>query len=359
LNTVQSLPKDSIDFFNLIFSDGLGKRMVPEIALKLIAKQAPFPVFAFHETMIGSGATGGVVAKGEDVGIQLIKESLLAIDEGPFSPPRIVPAVSKTLFDWHYMDKFNIPVNKIPHDAELINLTPSLFDQYKIEIIAVTLVIFIMAFMLVMLFHSYRQKKYIAAELSTINEELEHRIDDRTINLKVANEALKKKEMDITQLMLTDSLTGLPNRRHFEDEFQREFNRSKRTNSDFCIAMCDIDNFKLVNDKYGHDVGDKVLIQVAKRINKAVRNTDFVARWGGEEFIVMYIDSDQTSAEYFAERVRTEIENLKLSFIEQNITISIGIAQRQKEDTLDNVMKRSDQALYHSKTEGRNRITFK
>jgi len=359
LKTVQGLPEDSIAFYNLIFSDGHGKRMIPEIALKAIAKQAPFPIFAFHETMIGSGAIGGVVAKGHEVGIQLIQESLLSIDRGPFSPPRVIPAVSTSLFDWHYIDKAEISIDKIPEDAELINLTPSLFDQYKIIIITISLAVFIMAFMLVILFHSYRQKKNIAARLSTINQELEHRVDNRTIKLKAANEALKKKEKDITQLMLTDSLTGLPNRRYFEDEFTREFNRSKRTDSDFCIAMCDIDYFKFINDTYGHDIGDKVLVEVADHINKVVRNTDFVARWGGEEFVIMYLNSDQTCAEYFAARVRTEIENLEFSFIEQNITISIGIAQREKGDKPEDVMKRSDQALYYSKTEGRNRITCK
>ncbi|MCU7837510.1 MAG: GGDEF domain-containing protein [gamma proteobacterium symbiont of Taylorina sp.] len=357
--TAKTLPKDAIGFYNLIFSDGLGNLILPKHALKIIADQVPFPIFAFHDSLIGSGATGGLVTKGEDVGIQIIQETLLALDKGPFNPPRIVPAKSSIIFDRSYMDRFNIVRSKLPENAEIINTTPSLMDKYKIEIIVFTLIIFIMAFMLTLLFYYYRQKEMFVAKLSIINKELEHRIDARTINLKKANETLQRKELEITKLMLADALTGLPNRRHFDNEYQREFNRSKRTGSDFCIALCDIDYFKLVNDAYGHDIGDNVLVSIAKCISDTVRKTDFAARWGGEEFIIIYIDSDRSAAEYFSERIRLAIENLNFKDVEKNMTISIGLAQRKKEDTLTDVLKRADQALYQSKSEGRNCINFK
>ena len=196
LKLAKKLPEDSIAFYNLIFTDGLGKRVVPMKALKTIAEQVSFPIFAFHETMIGSGAIGGFVAKGEDVGIQLIQESMLALDSGPFSPPRIVPAVSAALFDGYYMDKFNIPVSKLAEEAEVINLPPGLMEQYKNEITIISLVIFIMAFMLILLFYSYRQKGQFAAKLSMINKDLEYLIHTRTIKLKKANiEAFQAKKI--------------------------------------------------------------------------------------------------------------------------------------------------------------------
>ncbi len=354
--STKSLPKDAIGFYNLIFSDGLGKRMIPEEALKVIADQVPFPVFAFHETMIGSGATGGLVAKGEDVGIQLIQEAILALNKGPFKPPRIVPAKSTIIFDWSYMDRFNILRSKLPDNVKIINTTPSFIDKHKTEIIIVTFIVMAIFFLFLILLLRYRQNNKFATKLSTIDEELEQRVDERTLHLKIANDKLLEKEEDITQLMLTDALTSLPNRRHFEAEFQREFNRSKRTNIDFCIAMCDVDHFKLINDTYGHNIGDKVLVQIAKAICNSIRETDFVARWGGEEFLIMYIDSDITTALKFSERVRKAVESLSFRDMDQSVSISIGISQLYKGDITDDVLKRSDQALYQAKADGRNCI---
>ncbi len=359
LKVSKNLPKDSIGIFNLIFSDGNGSHMIPEDALQAIADNVPFPIFAFHETMIGSGATGGLVAKGENVGIQLIQESLLSLKSGPFNPPRIVSAESTLLFDGYYLNKFNISIKKLPKNSEIINTSPHLIESYQSEIIAVILFILALVFMVVMLFYYFRKKNIIVTELSVMKKVLERRVRERTIKLQNANKTLKIKETEITQLMLTDALTGLSNRRHFDIEFKREFDRSKRTNSDFCIAFCDIDYFKLINDTYGHGIGDKVLVRVAKSIHESIRKTDFVARWGGEEFVIMYIDSDLTTALHFTERVREVIESLEFNEFEESITISIGVTQRKKEDTIKDVIKRSDQALYQAKERGRNCIVSK
>ncbi len=352
------LPVNSVGFFSLIFSDGKGNRMVPETALQKIADQVPFPIFAFHETMVGSGATGGIVAKGEDVGVQLVREAMLALESVPFKPPRIVPAVSTTLFDGHYMDKFGISRDKLPESAEVINLSTDLLDQYYVELLAVIALIIFLSLMLVILFHYYNQKKQLSMELSMINNELEQRVDDRTQNLLMENDALHKKESEITQMMLTDLLTDLPNRRFFEDEVQREFKRSQRSNSDLCIAICDIDHFKQINDFFGHKVGDIVLTRLAQCINQTVRETDFVARWGGEEFVIIHIDTNRTAAEKLSERVRVAIEKLWLDELGKGVTISIGIAQRNEADTVSDLLHRSDMALYQSKSDGRNCVTF-
>lgn len=359
LTKVKTLPKQSVGFFNLIFSDGQGNRIVPENALQLIADQAPFPIFAFHETMIGSGATGGFVAKGEDVGIQLIKESLLALENGPFYPPRIVPAISTTLLDGYYMTKFHIPLNSQSHGTEIINRPAGLLTEYFYEFVIAGALIIILSLMLTILFFHNRQRKKLTDELELINEELEQRVSDRTQSLLEANNDLHRKETEITQMMLTDMLTSLPNRRHFEEEVRREFKRSERQNLDLSIAICDIDHFKQVNDNFGHNVGDIVLTRLAKCIDETVRQSDFVARWGGEEFVILYIDSNRHTALKLAERVRLAVQALKFEETGSGITISIGISQRLQGDTLDDLMQRSDQALYQAKSNGRNQTCFK
>jgi len=358
MEEVKKLPKNAVGFFSLIFSDGRGNRMVPEKALQRIADQARFPIYAFHETMVGSGAAGGVVAKGEDVGVQMLQEGMLALKSGPFSPPRVVPAVSTLLFDWHYLDKFGVSLDELPEDAEVINLKPDLLDEYYFEILAGVLVIIIQSILVALLVLYSRQKQKLTTELSTVNQNLEQRISRRTRTLTELNQALKRKEAEITHLMLTDPLTGIPNRRYFENELKREFKRSERTASGFCLAICDIDHFKSVNDTYGHDVGDEVLIRIAHCISENVRESDFMARWGGEEFVIMFVDSDRTTAERMAERVRKAVSDISFEDMDRRMTLSIGITQRLPGETLGDVMKHADQALYRSKEEGRNRITF-
>ncbi len=358
VKTVKSLPRNSVGFFNLIFSDGRGKRLIPEDALQVIANQAAFPIYAFHETMLGSGATGGVVAKGENVGIQMVQESMLAFQSGPFSPPRIVPAISTTLFDWNYLQKFGIDSDSLPDGAEVINQNPDLLDKYFYEIIGVLMVIVIQGLTTALLIFYSRQKKRLSIELSVTNKQLEQRVEERTHELQEMNKALKVKEEKITHLMLTDVLTDIPNRRFFEKEAEREFKRAQRTGSELCIAFCDIDCFKRVNDIYGHHTGDIVLTRIAACISKTIRSSDFVARWGGEEFVILFIESDLETAKSTAERVRLAVSEISFEMIKEPVTISIGISQRQPGDSLTDMMKHADSALYHSKDEGRNCISF-
>ena len=356
IDSLPHLPRDAVGFYNLIFSDGQGRLMVPETALATIAESAPFPIYAFHETMVGSGATGGIVAKGEDVGIAMVKESLTALFVGPFQPPRIVPAPSTALFDWHYLDRFGINPDHLPADAEMLNRQPRVLDVYFVEIIATLIVITMQAILVSMLVIYARQKRQLSNELKAVNLELEDRIDERTAQLVNANEKLVRKEKEITHLMLTDPLTNIPNRRCFEDEVSREFSRSERSNNDFCIGICDIDFFKQVNDDFGHDVGDQILVEVADTIQSTIRHADFVARWGGEEFVIMFIESDVESAYAIGERVRKKVRKLIFKGVDRPVTISIGLAQRHAGDQFRDLFKRADNALYTAKREGRDQV---
>ena len=184
LEKIKDLPSDSVGFFNLIFSDGKSKRMVPENALKQIAEVATFPIFAFHETMIGSGATGGYVAKGEDVGIQMMKEALMSLEHGPYTPPRIILAKSTLLFDANYMIKNNIDINSLPADAEVINKPQSLLEEYFYEFITAIVVIIIQGILLILLAVKNRQNLSLTQELESINLQQEDRIKRRTQELQ-------------------------------------------------------------------------------------------------------------------------------------------------------------------------------
>jgi diguanylate cyclase (GGDEF)-like protein len=146
----------------------------------------------------------------------------------------------------------------------------------------------------------------------------------------------------------TDPLTGLNNRRAMEESLEALFAMKERYNTEFSIAIVDIDQFKRLNDEHGHLFGDRVLQQVADVLDKSARETDSVARFGGEEFVVIMPHTDLAGSTVFAERFRVQsVDNLP-------VTVSIGVAGALPNDSLQTLMTRADAALYSAKSSGRN-----
>ena len=158
-------------------------------------------------------------------------------------------------------------------------------------------------------------------------------------------------------LSLTDELTELPNRRCFENEFNKEFLRAKRYKNNLTLVMFDIDHFKQVNDTYGHQCGDYILKQVSNAALQTFRQTDTVYRVGGEEFMVILTETDIEQCIIPLERFRKTIETLFLVFNNQNIniTVSIGACQYTPDiQTKEQLIEKTDSALYKAKNSGRN-----
>lgn len=153
-----------------------------------------------------------------------------------------------------------------------------------------------------------------------------------------------------------DELTKTYNRKLFNERMLEKIEMFKRYESIFCIALFDIDDFKFVNDNYGHDVGDKVLITVCEIIKEHIRNTDMLFRMGGEEFIIMYPKNTLDEALISTENIRTIISKSKI-LEDSKITISIGLTQVNKNDTVDSMYKRVDELMYFSKKNGKNQTT--
>jgi len=151
-----------------------------------------------------------------------------------------------------------------------------------------------------------------------------------------------------------DVLTGLYRREILYDLIEKEFHRSKRYGYHFSILMIDIDNFKKINDTYGHLFGDKVLKKVAETIRRTLRNSDIAIRYGGEEFLVILPHTDLESAKIVGERIRKTIERLDIDGIK--ITISIGIADNTLSSKLEDLIRKADQALYIAKRTGKNKV---
>lgn len=185
-------------------------------------------------------------------------------------------------------------------------------------------------------------------ELSTLNLGLENIIDERTVELHEAYEKMEK-------IAVTDALTHIYNRYFFNDALQNEINRANRYNSFFSLLMFDIDHFKQVNDVYGHDVGDQVLIKIVDIAASCLRGSDIFARIGGEEFMIILPQTTLESSIDIGERLRVSVQEYTFDNIGK-ITISLGVAQYRKEETFKEIVKRVDTALYDAKNNGRNRL---
>ena len=154
-----------------------------------------------------------------------------------------------------------------------------------------------------------------------------------------------------------DSLTGIYNRHKFIEEFNKELKRSDRHNHNIAFAIMDIDKFKHINDEYGHNIGDLVLKTLADVIKENIRETDCFARWGGEEFVLLLPETEQKGAIALAEKIRNAVEKKNFN-LASNVTISIGVSTYKKGEALESIYSRADKALYASKEQGRNRVTF-
>lgn len=155
-----------------------------------------------------------------------------------------------------------------------------------------------------------------------------------------------------------DLLTGIPNRRAYQERLRQELLRSNRDGNPFCLIIWDIDHFKSINDRYGHQTGDKVLACVAKKITQRLRKSDFTARFGGEEFVSLLPDCDTADTLRLVEQLRAEISHCD-HVTEQGpvqITISCGIAEFDPNESDNTLFARADAALYQAKQQGRNRV---
>lgn len=198
-----------------------------------------------------------------------------------------------------------------------------------------------------------------------ILDEIQHNIQHIIENFDIPDanklDVIKKINFMYTQtkqMSVTDSLTGLFNYRHFESEFEREFKRAKRYNNNLSVAIIDIDFFKKINDTYGHLCGDYILKEVAYIINENFRQTDYMFRYGGEEFAVILTETPFESAHIPLERLREKIENHKFIYDKEqiNLTVSIGYSSDKDFETTFDMFDNADKALYKAKNEGRNRV---
>ena len=152
----------------------------------------------------------------------------------------------------------------------------------------------------------------------------------------------------------TDVLTGLYNRKNMEDFIEYQLFIHHRQKKEFCLLFADIDYFKEVNDRLGHNLGDAVLKEFAELLKRESRNTDSIIRYGGEEFLLVLTDTTLEQAVSIAERIRYRVENHTFPSVSWKLTASFGIASAESNDSAEDLIKRADSRLYSAKNNGRN-----
>ncbi|MDD2652926.1 MAG: diguanylate cyclase [Sulfurimonas sp.] len=196
------------------------------------------------------------------------------------------------------------------------------------------------------------QKKWFLARVVPILNELREIVEFSAVFHDITNEKL------LAELYITDPLTKLYNRAHFDETINFIAKNQRKSDVDFILAIVDIDYFKRINDTYGHQVGDDALVCVAKNIKKSLRENDLVARWGGEEFVIMLKNVTLDEAQKIMEKVRSNIEK-NIVCHDIKVTASFGLTKYRENEEPKETFKRVDDALYEAKDGGRNRIVVK
>lgn len=192
-----------------------------------------------------------------------------------------------------------------------------------------------------------RKVSRIAEQLAEHEAKLEELVEERTHELEEKNRILE-------ELAITDPMTGLHNRRHFQAVLRSEIERYNRSQTPFSLIMMDVDYFKTINDLQGHEIGDEVLRALADLLREQVRKADTLARWGGEEFMLLAYGADTEGARHVAEKMRAACAGHDFG-VEQEVTMSFGICEYEPSLDCSSLLKQADMALYLAKERGRNR----
>ena len=366
---VRNYGKDSIILVTTYYSDVYGKVIDFENVSREVSKNSNVPVYHLYDLGLNNGAIGGNMISGKLQGESAAKMAVSVLKgENPDNIPIVAPRTTRNVFDFKQMERFGIPLSKIPENYEVINKPFSFFQTYRSLVFCVLGLFFLMAvFIVILLFNISkinRMKKELAErnhelsqiyeELSASDEELKQQYDEMLIN----HEKIMAAEEKLTCLAYHDVLTGLPNKLSLYEKSDN--NTLLLTNSTVALLFIDMDDFKYINDTMGHASGDQLIIKVSERLNSLLKEDCYLYRLSGDEFtIIIQNISGKADAEIFASHIlagfKEEFEVLKS---ELHISLSIGIAMYPEHGLkIEELLKNADIAMYKSKAAGKNKYT--
>lgn len=354
---VSQLPSDTAILLMAIHKDNLGQYFSFENELKELARISNVPIYGmWGGLMIGNGAIGGLMnapyEHGQDAGFL----ALTVLSGVPAKDISIQPKASfSPIFDYEQLVRFNIDMGRLPESSQLVNKPISVYETYKREINSIIIFVGVLIVIINLLLVNISRRIHIQKQLDALNKHLEDKVIARTQEIKQRNHELEDARKRMEELANTDALTGLGNRRAAQNEVESYVNRAKREGKMLSVALLDIDYFKRINDQYGHHVGDDVLFGFAQVVKKAIRPSDHVYRWGGEEFLILLPSTDLEFSSAVCNRISRDLHNhvFEKAGI---ITASIGVSSLMPTDDMDSLVNRADKLLYQAKDNGRDQV---
>ena len=340
LEEVTQYPDDTMIIYNLVFEDKSGVNLAPRKVVEKIARAAKVPVYAFYSTFLDSGIVGGHLSDANTAGRSALTALNDFIQLGQYSDNY---PVTGTFIDATVAARYGIETVGLGPDVRIVNKPKS----WWLLNISYLLWAFVAAILLTFLGLLW------AAKLRVMN----NRLTELNNRLLEAQQSLEETNIDLKKQSTIDPLTGLLNRRAMVPMLKQAIYECKRYETVSSLLLMDLDNFKSINDEFGHIAGDEVLVAVSSILNRESRVSDSLCRWGGEEFLILAKATPQTEVEPFAENIRKKIAALQFSF-NANVTLSIGICIVRAELTINELLEFADDAMYQAKREGKNCIVI-
>jgi len=354
---VSVLPEDTAVLMLAIHKDKLGRYFSFEKELPRLTDKSSVPVYGmWGALMIGHGVIGGMMNDPREHGKAAAYLALAILSGVPVTDIHVRDkAEYAPVFDYDVLKKFAIPFSRLPNSSRILNQPRSIYTEYRAEITVIALFMLILVIIINLLLINIRKRSQIKKQLDAMNQELEARVKARTEDLNARNSELEDARKRMEELAHTDPLTGLGNRRAGLEDLHGFVNRAKREGQAFSLAIIDIDFFKKVNDQYGHHVGDEVLVGFGQVLRRALRPSDRVYRWGGEEFLVVLPYTDMQFASAVCNRIVKSLHDQTFDQV-GTVTASIGVASLTHDDSLDTLLTRADGLLYKAKNNGRDQV---
>ncbi len=354
---VEGLPQNTAILMLAIHKDNLGQYFSFDEHLPLLTAKSKVPIYGmWGALMIGKGAIGGMMSDAYQHGFNTGEMAVQVLSGISIKDiPLKLSAKYLPKFDYVQLKRFAIDMNLLPENSKIFNQPYSIYQANKVLIDSVAVVFVLLIFLITGLVRNIRQKIVAQQQLKIFNLKLEATVHDRTYELEQRNAQLQMISHSLKKLANTDSLTSLHNRRAASKDIPAYLQRYNISFKPFILAILDIDHFKKINDSFGHHVGDKVLISLAKTLTNSLRPSDRVYRWGGEEFLVALPETTLSEAADVFQRLATNIHRINVEKV-RGITVSFGVTEFVHKDSFDVIVQRADEALYKAKNTGRDKM---
>lgn len=317
-----------------------------EEAVDLVSRWSSAPIYSPVEAYLGRGVVGGNITSGFRQG-ELAAQMALRIVSG--EPVKSIPVITQSpnvyMFDYRQLEKHGIKRSHLPPESIIEHQPPEFWARWG-KIISLMAGAVILA--AVILLSSILMLLKNRSAISSTKTDMENRLKEKTVHLKLLNQKLKRQT-------LTDTLTGLANRRYILRRFTEELKKARRYGTALTIALLDLDHFKQINTEFGYIVGDQIIHDTARAIRQCIREIDLVGRFSGEAFLIILPNTDLKMAQYPMQRIFQAMENLQWENGRVRVTLSGGLAEYSGQ-TLAQLTTTAENRQHEAKTQGGNRF---